>query len=101
MTRMLQGELPVPSLLILLPSSFVLLLLRFLLLLLPSSSRPPHITLLPSSPTCPHHSSLFLEKYNALYCETSAKTGAKVDEAFQMIGERLRNDADDVGDRLK
>jgi len=41
------------------------------------------------------------EKYNALYCETSAKTGAKVDEAFQMIGERLRNDADDVGDRLK
>jgi len=40
------------------------------------------------------------EKYNALYCETSAKTGAKVDEAFQMIGERLRNDADDVGDRL-
>jgi len=41
------------------------------------------------------------EKYQALYCETSAKTGVKVDEAFQMIGERLRNDADDLGDRLK
>ncbi len=41
------------------------------------------------------------EKYNALYCETSAKTAAKVDEAFQLIGERLREDADDVADRLK
>lgn len=40
------------------------------------------------------------DKYQALYCETSAKTGAKVDEAFQMLGEVLRNDADDLGDRL-
>jgi len=40
------------------------------------------------------------EKYNALYCETSAKTGAKVDEAFQMIGEKLRREADDDGGRL-
>lgn len=41
------------------------------------------------------------DKYNALYCETSAKAGTKVEDAFFMIGERLRNEADDVGDRLK
>lgn len=39
------------------------------------------------------------DKYHALYCETSAKTGAKVSEAFQMIGEKIMNDTDD-NDRL-
>jgi Ras-related protein Rab-1A len=40
------------------------------------------------------------EKYNALYCETSAKVGTKVDEAFQMIAEHLQKDADDENNRL-
>ena len=39
------------------------------------------------------------DKYHALYCETSAKTGAKVSDAFQMIGEKIMNDTDD-DDRL-
>jgi len=40
------------------------------------------------------------DKYNALYCETSAKAGTKVDDAFQMIAEQLQKDADDEGSRL-
>jgi len=40
------------------------------------------------------------EKYNALYCETSAKVGTKVDDAFQMIAEHLQKDADDENNRL-